>query len=285
MWTLLAISIAGFFAQLIGGTIGMAFGVTATTGLLLVSFSPAMASSVVHLVEIGTAALNGGFHAKARNVDWKVALAVGIPGALGAFVGALLLSTINLSFSKPWIASVLLFLGVLILFRVANPLMAPTGKRPSSRLTIPIGLGSGFIDATAGGGWGIITTSTLVATNTMSPGRVVGTTSSARLLVALSGSLGFIIGLGFAAIRWDAVLAMLVGCLFAAPLAAVLVKKLSPRLIGMSVGVVVIVLNVRQLVVSLGAGTDVALIAMTLAMLGALSLVVFFTRFHSNQQS
>lgn len=258
----------------------MAFGVTATTGLLMASYSPAMASSVVHLVEIGTAALNGSFHARAQNIDWKLALFVGIPGAVGAFVGALMLSSVNLSFSKPWTASLLLCLGVLILYRTSNPHLTPSGTSPRSRLAIPVGLGAGFVDATAGGGWGIMTTSTLVATNTMSPGRVVGTTSSARLLVAVAGSFGFILGLGVEAIRWDAVIAILVGCLIAAPLAALLVKKLAPRIIGMSVGIVVIVLNVRQLAVSLGASTDVVIGVMIAALLAALVLLMGFIQMH-----
>lgn len=270
MWLLLGVTLTGFFAQLIGGTIGMAFGVTATTGLLLAGYSPAVASSVVHLVEIGTSLLNGTFHAKEKNIDWPVMLTVGIPGAVGAFVGAMLLSSIDLAFTKPWTATVLVLLGFFIMYRNSNRQLAVSDARPRAFWAAPLGLGAGFVDATAGGGWGIMTTSTLVASNTMEAGRVVGTTSSARLFVAIAGSVGFLLGLGFHGIPWLAVGVMLLGCLVAAPIAAKLVKTLPSKTIGLLVGVVVVVINVRQLAVSLGA--DLALVLWL--MLGALLLCV-----------
>jgi len=273
MWALLGVSVVGFIAQLVGGTIGMALGVTATTGLLLLSYSPAAASSVVHLVEIGTSLLNGTFHARAKNVEWRVVLFVGIPGAVGAFVGAVLLSSVNLGFSKPWTAAILLGLGVIILFRflrVATP--SPSGKAHPA-LLLPLGGAAGFIDATAGGGWGIITTSSLMASNAMSPNRVVGTTSTARFLVAVAGSVGFILGLGVAGIDWVAVLAMFLGGLIAAPIAARLVRIAPQRTLGLVTGVAVIVLNVRQLAVSMNADLSTVLCAMGLALVAAIATI------------
>jgi uncharacterized membrane protein YfcA len=278
MWFLLGITLTGFVAQLIGGTIGMAFGVTATTGLLLASYSPAMASSTVHFVEIGTSLLNGTFHAKERNVDWRVALAVGIPGGIGAFVGALLLSRIDFAVTTPWTASLLILLGVFIIFRNTNSNLVFRDTRPHTGWVAPLGLGAGFVDATAGGGWGIMTTSTLVASNTLSARRVVGTTSTARLLVAIAGSIGFLLGLGAANIPWVAVAAMLVGSLIAAPIAAKLVTKVPSKAIGLAVGVVVIVVNVRQLAVVFGADIALTLGSMALSLLLAVALLFVLTK-------
>jgi uncharacterized membrane protein YfcA len=278
MWFLLGITFTGFVAQLIGGTIGMAFGVTATTGLLLLSYSPPMASSIVHFVEIGTSLLNGTFHAKERNVDWAVALTIGLPGAVGAFIGALLLSRVNFAFAQPWTASLLIFLGLFILYRTSQRHFLERDVKPRKAWVVPLGLGAGFVDATAGGGWGIMTTSTLVASNTMPARRVVGTTSTARFVVAVAGSVGFLIGLGAGNIPWVSVLALLLGCLVAAPIAAKIVKKAPSRAIGLAVGIVVVVVNVRQLAVALGANLTLTLVLITASLLLCGLLVFIFSR-------
>lgn len=277
MWTLLILSMAGFTAQLIGGTIGMAFGVTATTSLILLSYSPAAASSIVHLVEIGTSLFNGIFHSREKNVDWRVVLLVSIPGAIGAFVGALLLSRVNLNFSKPWTASLLLLLGVMIIWRFLDDSPNLRPRRPHGVWLSPLGLGAGFVDATAGGGWGIITTSSLMATKQIEPKRVVGTTSTARLLVAIAGSLGFLIGIGTEKIAWDAVGAMLLGGIIAAPIAAKLVTRVPRQALGLATGVVVIVLNARQLAVSFGASLELVLLVMGVSLVVTLAPIFWIT--------
>lgn len=279
VWILLAVSLTGFVAQLIGGTIGMAFGITSSTSLLILGFSPAVSSSAVHFVEVGTSLLNGTFHARARNVDWRVALTIGIPGAIGAFAGAVLLSNLNLNYSKPWTASLLLLLGVVIIWRfVQLQLVAPSGRAHAGWLA-PLGLSAGFVDATAGGGWGIITTSSLMASNKLEPARAVGTTSTARFVVAVAGSLGFLLALGSEGIPWDVVFAMLVGCLIAAPIAARLVRVVPRRGLGLATGVAVVVLNVRQLMVSLGADLPTVLVGMVIGLaLSLIPIVWFVTR-------
>ena len=48
MLTLILIALAGAAANLVDGGIGMGFGVTSTTMLLLAGLGPAQASAVVH---------------------------------------------------------------------------------------------------------------------------------------------------------------------------------------------------------------------------------------------
>ena len=54
MRSLILIALAGAAAQLVDGGIGMGFGVTSTTILLLAGLGPATASAVVHTSELGT---------------------------------------------------------------------------------------------------------------------------------------------------------------------------------------------------------------------------------------
>lgn len=51
--------VIGFFAQLVDGALGMAFGLLSTTSLLAVGMPPATASAMTHIAEIFTTAASG----------------------------------------------------------------------------------------------------------------------------------------------------------------------------------------------------------------------------------
>ena len=69
MQKLIVFAIIGFFAQLIDGALGMAYGVTSTSLLLMFGIAPAVASASVHLAEVVTTAASGASHLKFGNVD------------------------------------------------------------------------------------------------------------------------------------------------------------------------------------------------------------------------
>ena len=54
MRKLIVLGVVGLLAQLIDGSLGMAYGVTSSTLLLAVGVAPAAASAAVHFSEIGT---------------------------------------------------------------------------------------------------------------------------------------------------------------------------------------------------------------------------------------
>ena len=85
MLTLILIALAGAAANLVDGGIGMGFGVTSTTMLLLAGLGPAQASAVVHTAELGTTAISGLSHARFGNVDWKTVVRLGVPGGSPPF--------------------------------------------------------------------------------------------------------------------------------------------------------------------------------------------------------
>jgi len=250
MWVLLLVSVAGFLAQLVDGAMGMAFGVTSTTLLLLLAYNPAAASAIVHLVEIVTSSISGAAHIRFKNVDWHALVKVAVPGGIGAFVGAMILSNIDLSAARPWTASVLFVLGALVLYRFTRPVILGKKRRARARWLAPLGLVGGFIDATGGGGWGPVVTTSLTASNALEPRKAIGTTNTAEFVIAVAASIGFLIGLGAEQIPWDAVLALGIGGALAAPIAAWLVSKAPQRILGILVGNLIIFLNVRQLIIS-----------------------------------
>ncbi len=251
MWVLLLVSVAGFLAQLVDGAMGMAFGITSTTLLIFLAYNPAAASAIVHLVEIATSSISGISHIKFGNVDWHALVKVAVPGAVGAFIGAMLLSSVDLSAARPWTASILLVLGGLVLYRFTRPIILGKKRRARARWLAPLGLVGGFVDSTGGGGWGPVVTTSLTASNALEPRKAIGTTNTAEFVIAIAASIGFMIGLGAEQIPWDAVIALLIGGALAAPIAAWLVSKAPQRLLGILVGNLIIALNIRQLSISL----------------------------------
>jgi uncharacterized membrane protein YfcA len=249
MQVLLVLLAVGFLAQLVDGALGMAYGSTSSSLALAVGLTPAVASATVHMAELGTTFVSGVSHRRFGNVDWRTVKAVGFTGAAGAFLGAVVLSSISAELAKPWMATVLLVLGVYILLRftLGGPPKARHSLGVRGRYLAPLGLGGGFLDATGGGGWGAALTPTLLASGRIEPRKVIGSVDTSEFLVAFAASVGFLLALGSQGIAWSFLAALLLGGLIAAPLAAWLVRLITPGLLGALVGGLIVVTNVRTL--------------------------------------
>lgn len=247
MRKLIVFAVVGFAAQLIDGSLGMGYGVTSSSLLILAGLTPAAASASVHFSELGTNLASGVSHWKLKNVDWRVVGRIAGPGAVGAFLGATVLSNLSTEAAAPVMATILALLGMYILIRFI------VGIRPrlKSQLTIkflaPLGIFAGFIDATGGGGWGPVATPALLADGRLEPRRVIGSVDTSEFAVSAAASLGFLIGLGAAGINWGFAVTLLAGGLLAAPLAAYLVRVAPTHLLGVAVGGMVLLTNARTL--------------------------------------
>jgi uncharacterized membrane protein YfcA len=248
--TLLAL--VGLGAQLVDGSLGMAYGVTSSTLLLAIGTNPAAASATVHLAEIGTTLVSGLAHWRFGNVDWQVVLKIGIPGAVGAFAGATVLSTLSTEVAAPVMSLVLLALGVYLLvrFTLRGVDRSRLGRPMRTRFLGPLGLVAGFVDATGGGGWGPVGTPAILASGRMEPRQVIGSIDTSEFLVAVAASLGFLFALGSQGIDVAWVLALLIGGMVAAPVAAWLVRHVPPRMLGSLVGGMIVLTNSRTLLTS-----------------------------------
>ncbi|MCG3012228.1 sulfite exporter TauE/SafE family protein, partial [Pseudomonas aeruginosa] len=83
---------------------------------------------------------------------------------------------------------------------------------------------AGLFDAMGGGGWGPVNTPILLSSKKLEPRYVIGTVSASEFFVTLSASISFIIFLGFGNINWGTVIALALGGVLSAPIAAYLVK-------------------------------------------------------------
>jgi len=286
MHGLLAVALAGFGAQLVDGSLGMGYGLTSSTLLIAIGLAPAVASASVHMAEIGTSAASAYSHARMGNVDKTVLRRIALPGAIGAFAGATVLSGLSTQAARPWASTLLLILGFYVLFRfIRHRTVALKRGRPGTRFLAPLGLIGGFVDATGGGGWGPVTTPALLANGRMAPNRVIGTMNAAEFLVAVAASAGFILGLGLSAIDWRVLLPLMVGGIIAAPIGAWIAHRLPMRIMGVTVGGMIIFTNTFTLLKAFDVPGDI--VTPTLIVLGAIwvYLVVAVTFQHLRKRN
>ena len=264
MRKLLVLGFVGLLAQLVDGSLGMAYGVTSSTLLLAAGIAPAAASAAVHFSEIGTSLVSGFSHHKLGNVDWRTVSILAVPGFVGAFLGATLLSNLDAAVAKPVVAVILLSLGFYVVYRFLRLGGArPTFKgHPSAAFLAPMGLVAGTLDAVGGGGWGPVGTTSLLSSGRLEPRKVVGSIDTSEFVVAVGGSLGFILALGSQGIDWSYAIALLAGGVVAAPIAAWLVKHLAARVLGTAAGGLIILTNSKTLLEAVGVpGVGVAVTA------------------------
>jgi uncharacterized membrane protein YfcA len=249
MRKLIIIAVVGLAAQLVDGSLGMGYGVTSSTLLVLAGLTPAAASASVHFSEIGTNLASGISHWRLRNVDWRVVARIAGPGAIGAFLGATVLSSLSTEAAAPVMAAILAALGIYIIVRFVLGIRPQLllKKALTLKFLAPLGLFAGFIDATGGGGWGPVATPALLVDGRLAPRKVIGSVDTSEFAVSVAASLGFLVGLGAAGINWGFALALLVGGVIAAPLAAYLVRVAPAHLLGVAVGGLILLTNGRTL--------------------------------------
>ena len=233
--------VVGFFAQVVDGALGMAYGVTATTFLLATGASPGAASASVHIAEIFTTGVSGISHAKFGNVNKQLFVRLLVPGILGGVLGAILVTQIDGAIFKPYISTYLLLLGIYILSKAFRPLRLRT---QAPRHVGKLALFGGFVDAAGGGGWGPVVTSTLVSSGN-DPRTTIGSVNFAEFFLTLTSAAVF--SLLMETNTWPIIVGLVSGGIFAAPFAAVLCKKLHARTLLILVGTLIIIISLYNI--------------------------------------
>lgn len=248
----LLFALAGSLAQLVDGTLGMGFGITSSTLLIFLGATPVAASAAVHFAELGTTLSSGASHWRVGNVDKRMVVRLGISGGIGAFFGATFLSNISTSSAKGMMNAILLVLGVVLLLRFGlNVRLIPQIKgQAHSGFLFPLGLFAGFIDASGGGGWGPVTTPTMLSTlENAKPRTIVGTVSASEFVVTLCASAGFVLSASTDGLDWRVITGLLIGGVLMAPFAALLAGRLPHQPFGALIGGMVVLTNIRSLMI------------------------------------
>jgi siroheme synthase-like protein len=240
LWMILA----GFLAQMVDGATSMGYGVTSAIVLMSANVSPAAISGSIHTAEMFASGASGYSHYKFGNVNKKMFKALLIPGILGAVLGAVLLVKLgesHISYLRPAMAVYTLFLGIKIFI---NAFKKTNVKKKFRHYGWLAGVG-GFLDSFGGGGWGPIVSATLI-TKGRTPRFVVGSVSLTEFFVTLASAFTFFTLIGVQ--HWQVILALVIGGLIAAPIAARLSGKLHKKASFILLGVIVVLWSVRILI-------------------------------------
>lgn len=235
--------LAGFLAQIIDGSIGMAYGVSSNSLLLSFGLSPKLASASVHTAEIFTTGVSGLSHIKFGNFDKKLFFQLAIPGILSASIGAYLLGDVlDGNIIKPYINVYLFILGGVILYKALIKKIKPRENTKNAGI---LALFGGFLDSIGGGGWGPIVTSNLINKGN-TPAIVIGTVNTAEFFVTFfsAGILIYFTGIQ----SWQIILGLIAGGVLAAPFGAYITKKIKPKTMMILVGLLIILTSTYSLI-------------------------------------
>ncbi|MCW3103602.1 MAG: hypothetical protein JWO09_2042 [Bacteroidetes bacterium] len=240
--TLLIFVAGGFVAQMVDGALGMAYGVTATTFLLSFGIGPAAASASVHASEIFTTGASGLSHLRFKNVNSKLFRHLLIPGVIGAIIGAYVLSSFSEygGYIKSVVSVYTLILGIVIIVKAVRRLR---NKKKIKRIGILAFFGA-FLDSIGGGGWGPIVSSTLIARG-RNMRYTIGSVNLAEFFITLASSATFFTLIGIH--HWQVITGLIIGGSIAAPLAAYFTSKIPVRAGLITVGIVIVVVSLRNL--------------------------------------
>jgi len=238
-WSAVAV---GFFAQMIDGALGMAYGITATTFLLGAGASPAAASASVHIAEVFTTGLSGISHVKLGNVRKALFLRLLLPGIIGAVLGAVLVTQVDGEVFKPFISAYLFLMGLYILSKAYRQRVLKT-REPKH--VAKLAVFGGFVDAAGGGGWGPVVTTSLLGSGS-DPRTTIGSVNFAEFFLTIASATSFILLAGDPG-TWMLVAGLVFGGMFAAPFAALLCKKLSAKTLLTIVGCLITLISAYNL--------------------------------------
>lgn len=231
----------GFIAQLVDGALGMAYGVLSNAAMLAIGLPPAQASALVHTAEIFTTGASAASHVYHRNVDWRLVARLGATGVLGAILGAWVLSNIDVTAARRFVYIYLLLMGIYILLKSMR--IAAARQRPAG-WTAPFGFVAGFLDASGGGGWGPMMTSTLIGSG-HAPRQVVGSVNATEFFITAAAATTFFVELG--ATSLEHLVPLILGGVLAAPFGGWMVKHVPARALMIAVGTLIVTLSIWQL--------------------------------------
>ena len=254
MHEFLTFALIGFLAQLIDGSLGMGYGMISSASLLVAGIPPALASASTHAAKLFTSGTSALSHFALGNVDRGVFWKLSVFGSLGGVLGAVAITQLNGAAIKPFVMAYLACIGVLIIYRALRQQNETVIAPPKGFIPGIIGAAGGFADGIGGGGWGPVTTTSLLATG-HAPRFTVGSVNASEFVItsaiiaafAISHLSGVWTNTGDMWMLLTPVAGLIVGGVPAALIAGHLPKRVDARRMSAAVGVLIICIAVQQL--------------------------------------
>lgn len=268
----LAVAAIGGCAQMIDGSLGMGFGVFSSSLMIATGFAPAVAVAVVNSAKVVTGLASGLSHWRLGNVrrDWLLPLVLG--GVAGGFLGGYLLTSIPAAAVRPWISLLLLAMGLVIVWRALRrqavcgmpgwdkkcadcpkgkiQWLAAQAKNNSTGKLGVLGFLAAFVNGLSGA-YGPIATSGVLLIEKGQPRHAIGTVNLAEVFVAATVATTILVRQGLSQFPIGLVLALTVGGIATAPLAAYVCRRLPAKGLAFLTGSLLIGLNLKVVTVIL----------------------------------
>jgi uncharacterized membrane protein YfcA len=291
MRDLLLFALAGFAASFVDGALGMGFGPTSSSILLGAGLAPAAVSATVNLAKVATGVAAGVSHWRFGNIDKRLVVNLALPGCLGAIIGVTVLSNVSGATLRPFLAVLLTVIGIRILVRFARPIGAAESKpddAPESERAPGVvpeqeqrgvrvaallgGITNGMI-----GAWGPVVTPFLLHRG-VRPRFAIGSVNTAEIAVASASAFSLIASVGRGGFNVGVLIAMLIGGVLAAPVAAWVIRFVPARPMGIAVAGLLLVTNARELAAWAGVGNGPWIWAIYSAIAAVIAIALFAPR-------
>jgi hypothetical protein len=232
----------GIFAQMVDGTLGMGYGATSTSFLLINGVPPVVSSAAIHVAEMFTTGVSTLANYKFGNINKKLAYYLIIPGVIGSIIGATILSNfLDQNYIKPFVSMYMIILALLILKKGLRKKVIRKEKTKQLGLLAIFG---GFLDSIGGGGWGPLVTSTLVGRG-RNPVYTIASVNAAEFAIAFASGVTFLLFQGING--WKVIAGLVIGGIIAAPIAAFFLNKIPRRPTTIAVSILILILSIKTL--------------------------------------
>lgn len=232
--------IIGFVAEIVDGTLGMAYGISCRTFIKTFTNVPMeFISPIIHYAEGPTALMSMISNIRYKNIDKEVFNSLLFTGIFGGLLGAYIIS-LKINWIELIVNIYLILMGIIIIYKSITEINHCFIKN-ENHIRI-LGFIAAFLDAGGGGGWGPIVTSSLL-TNNIPTKKVIGTVNSVEFFVTLSASIGFLLFISNIKKYLIIILGLIIGGVLAAPLSVKACQKISSKKLNIIIGIVLIILN------------------------------------------
>lgn len=240
--------LSGLGAGVITGIIG-ASAVTFMVGILIavLGYGAYVAIGIGLMTDVSASLVSAHMYRRAKNLDIKRGLMIGIIATIFAFMGSILSRGIPDLMLKDSIGILLLATG--IVFLIKNPLEFKKGKliqlleKNKTLSSLLIGAIIGLIAGIFGMGGGISILILLVFLLRFPIKTAVGTSVLIMAFISLSGGIGHFLGTEF---PWKAILIASIGGIIGAGISSYYANKISERKMFKITGVILILLSLTM---------------------------------------
>lgn len=268
IWLFVGIVLIAAACEFVDSSIGMGYSTLLSPLLLGIGFDPLFFIPAVLITQAVGGLAASIFHQTNRNVsftpkskDSKIFLVIAVPGVVAIIFAAILALNLPKLILSTCIGALVIALGIIVLihFRLKFTYKGMIG----------VGLVSAFVEGIAGCGFGPIVTSGQIISG-HNPKRAVGVTTSAEVPICVTGFISYIvikliqynetplfsrrfgeiISIIFSRsiMRWDLVVALLIGVILVAPFGPLLTKKIGKKKWHYVLGPLIIALGVWVLI-------------------------------------